>query len=352
MAKELKISAAILLGGKSSRMKGFDKSKLLIDNEPILSRTMNVLVPMFDEVLIVSNQTFENRTNESVKLVSDRIPGHGPLSGIHAAIENSSNPWCFVIACDMPLIQSGSIEILIKEISAEIDAIIPVHSKGIEPLHAVYSKSVLFTLENHLKNCSSNKISLFLENIRTKYIQYESSLSFINLNTFNDLKNLKHQIAMTYQPEAIIRRYPPRREFLLKMLTDLQNTNPQNYLSSDAIDAVVQYTGLSKAAVMGVVEYYSLFSSKPRGKYIVRVCQSVVCSSKESEGILKALNEAFSISEIGQTSADGLVTIEHTECLGHCHEGPVVSVNHQILPSPTAQSVVHQVQQIIKNSEL
>ncbi len=149
--------------------------------------------------------------------------------------------------------------------------------------------------------------------------------------------------------KKIIEKYPPNREYLIQMLTDIQDSHPQNYLPHEALLAVVNYTKLSMSAVMGVVQYYSMFSTEPKGRFVVRVCKSPICINKESERIAKAIMAHYNINEMGVASPDGLISVEYSECLGRCAEGGAVSINQVYIERPRAITIVSKIEQFIKS---
>jgi NADH-quinone oxidoreductase E subunit len=124
----------------------------------------------------------------------------------------------------------------------------------------------------------------------------------------------------------ILERFEPGQENLLMILHDLQGNNPGQYISSDDIRAVADYLNIPVSSVYGVITYYSMFSLRPRGKYIIRVCSSIVCEMTGSESLIELLGRALGIS-VGSTTGDGLFTLETSECLGRCDEAPGMIVN-------------------------
>jgi NADH-quinone oxidoreductase subunit E len=127
----------------------------------------------------------------------------------------------------------------------------------------------------------------------------------------------------------ILARHKPVRDNLLLILHDLQNNNPQHYISKEDIIQIARYLNLTYSSVYGVVSYYSMFSLKPRCKYIIRVCRSPVCEMENSENLTDELKKILSAGT-GNVSADGLFTIETVECLGHCEESPVIMINDKV----------------------
>ncbi len=148
--------------------------------------------------------------------------------------------------------------------------------------------------------------------------------------------------------DHIFKKYPARREYLIQILQDIQNENSQNYLSEDNLKAVAKHLNVSMSAVMGVVEYYTMFSTKPRGKYVVRICKSPVCINKSSEKIVEKLRSNYKI-ELGETTTDGLLSYEYSECLGRCSDGSAVSINQYYFERPKDYNIVQQIEEYIKS---
>ena len=191
-----KISAAILAGGKSKRLGGMDKAFIQIRGKPIVRSILDVLKGEFEEIIIVAN---EHGAYDSFKhkatLVSDTIKGKGPLGGIHSALANTAADAVFVVACDMPFLNSGLIEREIEKFrEIRADALVPARGPYIEPLHAIYRTDIKEKLYEHLVRTTDLSIRVFLNTVNTHYWDI-SGLSggeaFINVNSQDDLKGLE-----------------------------------------------------------------------------------------------------------------------------------------------------------------
>ena len=136
----------------------------------------------------------------------------------------------------------------------------------------------------------------------------------------------------------ILHKFPPLMENLLLILHEVQNRNPRNYLSKRDMAMVAKYLNVPFSSIYGVVSYYTLFSSTPRGRHIVRICDSPVCSMAGSKKILAELSKTLKIG-IGETSAEGLFTLETTECLGQCDTAPGMSVDDTFYGNLTAKKI-------------
>jgi NADH:ubiquinone oxidoreductase subunit E len=129
-------------------------------------------------------------------------------------------------------------------------------------------------------------------------------------------------------------------ENVLLILHEFQNCNPHHYLSEDDLAMIAGYLNVPHSAVYGVVSYYTMFSLVPRGKHIIRVCNSPVCQMADSNDILAMLRNYLGIN-IGATTADDMFTLESTECLGQCDSAPGMSVDEMFYGNLTAKKVKH-----------
>lgn len=127
----------------------------------------------------------------------------------------------------------------------------------------------------------------------------------------------------------ILKKFSPEHENMLNILHAMQDNNPFNYLGSDELKAVAAYLNTTLSHVYGVATYYTMFSVKPRGKYIIRACNSPVCLMEGSLNVLDELKKLLAI-DIGETTADRLFTLEMSECLGQCARAPVMMINQEI----------------------
>lgn len=126
----------------------------------------------------------------------------------------------------------------------------------------------------------------------------------------------------------ILNKYPPEKNYLLMILQDIQASNNQNYIPEKALLSVASYLNMTMSNIYGVVSYYSMLSVKPRGKYVFRICTSPVCEMMDADKLLLWVKQNLNI-EVGETTADGLFTLETTECLGRCANAPSIMVNNE-----------------------
>lgn len=114
---------------------------------------------------------------------------------------------------------------------------------------------------------------------------------------------------------------------LLPILRNVQKET--KYLADDVLIRIADNLDIPLSQIYGVATFYSLFTVKPKGKYIVRVCEDAPCHVLDAPKIYEALQEYLGISA-GQTTQDGLFSLEFTSCLGLCGVAPVIMVNEEV----------------------
>jgi len=114
------------------------------------------------------------------------------------------------------------------------------------------------------------------------------------------------------------------RDQLIPILQAVQQAD--GHLSRDAVMAVSRHLGLPPSKVFGVATFYNQFRFQPRGRYHVQVCRGTACHVKDSAAVLESLKRNLRI-EAGQTTRDGLFSLEVVACIGACGLAPVIAVN-------------------------
>ncbi len=157
------ITGVILAGGKSKRM-GRDKATLKIGHSYLIEFPLNVLKRHFKHILVVTSkkllQPLKTILSSDINVVSDIYPAHGALGGIYTALHNVQSTYIFVTACDMPFINDGFVEFMLKLINGH-DIIIPKGSKGYETLHAIYKKTLRETIKENILRTQNKIIDFF-----------------------------------------------------------------------------------------------------------------------------------------------------------------------------------------------
>ena len=126
--------------------------------------------------------------------------------------------------------------------------------------------------------------------------------------------------------DAVVKRYPPdqRKSAILYALYLAQGQ--QGYLTAAAMAHVATQIGCTAAEVEDVVSYYTMFFTKPVGKYVLNVCRTLSCALLGAERVTEQLSEILGIHP-GETDPTGTFTLLEVECLGACDRGPVVMIN-------------------------
>lgn len=184
----MNISAAILAGGKASRLNGIKKTNIFIENQVVIERQLQVLSLVFENIFLISN---DHVYFNNLPIFADDYENIGPIAGLHAALKNATTPYVFVVSCDLPFLNSNFIELLTKEVQTNsIDAVVPKHSLGIEPLHAIYSTSVLTEVENQIKQ-GLYAIRTIYSRLKVKWFEVNSffkpEIMFFNINYPEDI---------------------------------------------------------------------------------------------------------------------------------------------------------------------
>lgn len=177
---------------------GRDKAFIQVEGIRLFDYVYGKCHDLFPEIIIVTNQP-QQFSEYHAYIVMDEIPGAGSLGGLYTGLIRANNDYCFCTACDMPLLKPELIMHLIKK-RFNYDAVIPVTTEGLEPLHAVYSKRCIEPIKKLLER-GEFKISRFLSEVHVGYCEEEeikeidpSLTSFINVNTKKDLVKMQRML--------------------------------------------------------------------------------------------------------------------------------------------------------------
>jgi NADH-quinone oxidoreductase subunit E len=138
--------------------------------------------------------------------------------------------------------------------------------------------------------------------------------------------------------EKILKKYKPQADNLLGILHDIQNASAEQYLTADDLRAVANFLKLTYGFVYGVATFYTMYSLKARGKYLIRVCQSPPCHLLGSTTISRELMRLLGIG-FGATTADKRFTLEMSSCLGVCGVAPAMMINDRVYGNLTGERI-------------
>ncbi len=135
---------------------------------------------------------------------------------------------------------------------------------------------------------------------------------------------------------AIVDSYKDENTPLMMILSEVQNK--YGYIPLEVQEIISEATGIPVATIYGVVTFYSFFSLKPKGKYVIGVCLGTACYVKGAQQVCDKFSEMLKIKP-GETTEDGLFTIDALRCIGACGIAPAVSINGKVYPKMTVDKV-------------
>jgi NADH-quinone oxidoreductase subunit E/NADP-reducing hydrogenase subunit HndA len=131
------------------------------------------------------------------------------------------------------------------------------------------------------------------------------------------------------QIKEICARYKDEPSPLMLVLTDVQKE--YGYLPLEVQEVISEELNIPVADIYGVVTFYSFFSLQPKGKYVIGVCIGTACYVKGGANVLDKFSELLKI-KVGQTSSDGLFTLDGLRCIGACGIAPALTINGKVYP--------------------
>ncbi len=140
----------------------------------------------------------------------------------------------------------------------------------------------------------------------------------------------------------IVERYKDEETPLMMILEAIQSE--YGYIPLEVQELVSKLTGIPVAEIYGVVTFYSFFSLTPKGKYVIGVCLGTACYVKGSQSVMDKFSEVLKIKP-GETTEDGLFTLDALRCIGACGIAPAISINGKVYPKMEAKKVISLVEE-------
>ena len=169
------------------------KAFIKVEGMPIIKRSLKKYRQLFSDSVIVTNHP-ELYSQFGIKMLGDVYDIYGPMTGIFTSLINSSEPWIFVSACDMPFLNRDLIEYM-ATLRNGYEAVVPLYKDSPEPLHAFYSTRLASPMEKALLT-DSRSLKDFLRSKKVKYLPVRDMMKFdpearslINLNTPQDIEH-------------------------------------------------------------------------------------------------------------------------------------------------------------------
>lgn len=136
---------------------------------------------------------------------------------------------------------------------------------------------------------------------------------------------------------AILASYPQKRSALMPLLYLAMAED--GYLTEEGMGEVARWVGVTPAQVQSVASFYTMYKREPTGRYLLSCCTSISCMLLGGDAVLHALEDAGGIPH-GETDEEGLLSVEHVECLGACGGAPAVQVNYELIEGVTPEKAV------------
>jgi molybdenum cofactor guanylyltransferase len=196
---EIDAGAAILVGGESSRF-GTDKCQIAWQGTVLPVYLYDLLEPLFSEVFFIANRK-DRLDGFTEKTYTDIYPGHGPLGGIHTALQNCKLPYTLIIAGDLPFVNRDLFRLLWKHVGSA-EALVPAWETKLEPLCAFYHQRCRSIVEEEIRQQRLGVHSL-LKKLDTRYLDLTRFFSaglisrmFFNINQPEDYRTALNMIEL------------------------------------------------------------------------------------------------------------------------------------------------------------
>ena len=154
------------------------------------------------------------------------------------------------------------------------------------------------------------------------------------------LESRNNQIAL--EVLEVVQKYNHQREKLLQILEELNDL--YSYLSEFVMKEVAKNLSITTTEVYGVATFYSFLNTQPKGKYIIRLCKTISCDLAGKKAVANALRNELGI-DFGETTSDGKFSLEFTNCIGMCNQGPAMLINNDVYYNLDPEKAVEIVEQ-------
>ncbi len=136
--------------------------------------------------------------------------------------------------------------------------------------------------------------------------------------------------SLRQQISELVDRYPAPRSAVMPALHLAQANSEGNYLCQQTMREVAECLRLPATAVLEVATFYSLYNTKPVGRYHLQLCTNVSCMLRGADELQAHLEKQLAL-KTGESSSDGLFTLSKVECLGACEQAPMMQLNDEYL---------------------
>ncbi len=129
--------------------------------------------------------------------------------------------------------------------------------------------------------------------------------------------------------DKILEKHDMSKHNLVGILLDVQSLSPKHYITKGEAEYISKKLNIFVSNVYDVISFYSALSDKPKGKYVIQVCNSTCCKVTKYENIKKAIEKELGIG-IGQITPDGMFSFEYSSCFGACDISPAIRIGENV----------------------
>jgi len=143
--------------------------------------------------------------------------------------------------------------------------------------------------------------------------------------------------AMTDEIEKLVEKFGKDRSALLPILQEIQKKH--KHIPDYAQQEIARLLDVHPVEIYSVISFYSFLNTEPKGRNIVRLCQTITCDMAGKAAVAKAIERELGI-KFGETTKDNKFTLEYVNCLGMCDQGPALLINERVYPKVNPEKAV------------
>lgn len=148
------------------------------------------------------------------------------------------------------------------------------------------------------------------------------------------------EVNLHEQIDKILKKHDMSRHNLVGILLDVQALSPQHYITKDVAEYISEKLNIFVSNIYDVITFYSALSDKPKGRYVIQVCNSTCCKVTKYEKIKAAIQEELGI-KIGEITPDGLFSFEYSSCFGACDVSPAIRIGEKVYGNLDESKVIN-----------
>ena len=184
------ITGVVLAGGQARRMQGQDKGLIMLGEQPMIKKVLDIFALQVGHIIINANRSHDEYTKYGYPIISDELSGyHGPLAGMASALKSINTPYMVTTPCDTPFIPANLVERLAdKLIEDNADICVADNGERIQPVFCLLKKELLSSLTQYLDQ-GERKIDRWFEQHKLAIADFsDMPEAFDNINTPDDVE--------------------------------------------------------------------------------------------------------------------------------------------------------------------